>query len=245
MSFDFLSADSGPAQIERYLRQNSHAKQSARVAKRGVPGAKILGSPKPIVKQVASALGKNQPLAESLWSMEIHEIRLLAIWIAEPAKMMEPIARNWINELWSWDMADHLARYLLPDLVYRHQLIHDCAREESLYAKRLAFSGIACSIQRHGLTADLFENYCHQIELGSSDKRNHVRKAVVWALVEVGKVNDLWQEQAILFASELEERGGNVAWVGRHARKELEELVSVPERKRLLSRKSKTGRKTN
>lgn len=239
-----LTADSGPETVLSYLGKCGLPRQAERVAARGVPESNIFGTPKPAIQKVAKALGKNQTLAESLWNADIHEARLVAILIADPGKISYLVLKQWVNELWSWDIADHLARYLLPFVARPERLIAHCAKADSTYTKRLAFAGIACSIQKSkGLSEDQFDDYSQHIWVGSSDNRPHVRKAVAWALIEIGKASDSWQETAIVFAAELVEQGGNSAWVGRNALKELELLVSVPERRRLLSQRSKTGRK--
>ena len=91
------------------------------------------------------------------------------------------------------------------------------------------------------LSEEQIETYFDCLHRGATDQRHHVRKAVVWALIEIGKVNENLQDAAIVCAAELIEQGGNHAWVGRNALKELELLVKVPERRRLLSRKAKTA----
>ncbi len=48
-----------------------------------------------------------------------------------------------------------------------------------------------------------------------------------------------------MLSAELGELGKAEAWVGRNALKELERLVSVPERRRLVADTSKTARKRN
>lgn len=239
-----LTDDSTPETVLKHLQENGDAKQAERVRARGIPESSIFGTPKSIVQKTARTLGRNQELAESLWASNIHEARLVAILTAEPDKISLPVLKQWANDLWSWDIADHLARYLLPYIPKPELLIAYCATIDSTYTKRLAFAGIACSIQKNKrLSEEQFDFYRNHIQLGASDNRPHVRKAVVWALVEIGKINDSWQESAIVFAAELIEQRGNEAWVGRNAMKDLQLLVSVPERRRLISQKSKTGRK--
>jgi 3-methyladenine DNA glycosylase AlkD len=213
--------------------------------KRGIPQAGILGTPKGFVTSAAKAIGKNQTLAEALWKTECHEARLVAILIADPAGIEIATAKRWSNELWSWDITDHMARYLLPYLPYQAKLITYCQGKNATFTRRLAFAGIACCVRVSGGSKDSISEYGDSIRAGANDDRHHVRKAVVWALVEIGKANDHCQEQAILLAADLMELGRNEAWVGRNAMKELQLLVSVPERKRLLSQKAKTASKHN
>ena len=229
--------------VVRYLRANGLVKQVDRVVNRGVPRACVLGTPKGFVMKAGKAIGTNQRLAEALWSSEIHEARLTAVLVADPDNNSTKTIQQWAGSLWSWDLADHLARYLLPHLDSAAALIDDCAADNRLYTRRLAFAGIACVVARQAqLSSQDLAHYLGLISQVVDDDRHHVRKAVVWSLVEIGKVDDACQHAAIEFAQQYEAEGRNAKWISRNAIKALALLVSVPERRRLLSQRSKTGK---
>jgi 3-methyladenine DNA glycosylase AlkD len=122
-----------------------------------------------------------------LWNTEYHEARLIAILVEDPGMMDVAQAKDWINSIWSWDLCDHFARYLLPYSRDFNTLIGYCAVQHELYVKRTAFAGIACGlIHRPDIDGETVEQYLQCITEAASDNRHHVRKAVVWALVEIG-----------------------------------------------------------
>ncbi len=220
-------------------------KQKSRVVKRGVPESQVLGVSKSLLQREAKIIGRDQKFAEALWRTGYHETRLLAILVAEPEKITKGTCQTWINDLWSWDITDSFARYLLVAREDRLRLIQHCASSNQLYVKRLAFAGIACCVMKQPKFAEVnWDQFIELIRTAANDKRHHVRQAVVWALVELGKVSEATQEEALIVANELIEESGNAGWIGRHARKALELLTPVPERRRLVSSKSQTARKT-
>ena len=120
------------------------------------------------------------------------------------------------------------------------------AERTDLYAKRAAFALLAqLALRDQALDDDELEPFLQLIFAGAEDPRRHVRQAVSWALRAIGKRNASCHERALAVALELIE-GETTArrWVGRHALRELQTLVKVPERTLLLTSKSKMGRKT-
>ena len=235
--------------VERVISQLTAAatsKQRARLQKGGIADKHILGVNKPEILKLARALGSDQTLAEALWHSSYHEARLTAILIADPASISNRTLISWANDLWSWGITDHFARYLVPRLDYRELLTY-CFGSELLYVKRLGFAGIACLVQKKPeLADDEIAFFLDSISQAAVDDRHHVRKAVVWALVEIGKSSDARRESAVLIAADLASDATgrpNGGWVGRNALKELEKLVSVKERRRLITRSSKTAQK--
>ena len=239
-----LTRNSTASDVVRYLRSSSTLKQTERVRTRGIDPEHILGIPKKIVHESAKSLGKHHQLAIDLWNTGYHEARLIAILVEDPGMMDINQAKYWISSIWSWDLCDHFARYLLPYIRDFNTLIGYCAVQHELYVKRAAFAGIACCLIHCDHSDDeTVEQYLQYITEAAADNRHHVRKAIVWALVEIGKCNFERQELAIIQAAELMEGDKAEQWVGRNALKELESLVKVSERSRLISSKSKTGSK--
>lgn len=237
-----MDASANSDEVVSFLKDRGNAKQADRVIKRGIPAGHVLGVSKGVIQNTAKTLGTNQSIAEALWCSEFHEARLVAILIADPTTISEKTLTTWASELWSWDITDHLARYLIPYLPDASPLLRFCEASNDVYPQRLVYAAIACIVMKQDeLSEDQIETYFECLHRGAADQRHHVRKAVVWALIEIGKVNESLQDAAIVCAAELIEQGGNHAWVGRNALKELELLIKVPERRRLLSSKAKTA----
>ena len=80
------------------------------------------------------------------------------------------------------------------------------------------------------------------IEEDSDDDREHVKKAVLWALKEIGKKDMEWKDKAAKVSNKLISSGvKSKVWIGNNALKELNTLVKVEGRTRLISNKSKMG----
>ncbi len=228
----------------RQLRAEKTDKQVERVSARGVPAGAVIGVPKPAIDRVRKQYDRDQALAQALWALEVHEARLIAVNLAEPARFTMATAKRWIADIWSWDLCDHFARYLLLELKQRDQLIDRHVTSLSLYEKRVGFAAIACSaIHDDKLKEETLWHWLELIQQAAHDDRRHVRQAVEWALREIGKLDEAWQLRAIDCANELLEGDKAQQWVARTALRELENLVRVKERRRLIRSTSKTGSK--
>ena len=152
---------------------------------------------------------------------------------------------KWLSEVSSWDLCDHLCNNLVRHLKIVDDLILTWTRDSRLYFRRAGFASIACVVgHRLELPDEDQERYVGLIREGASDQRHHVRTAVSWALRELGKIGFATHDLAMNVASDLIENGSKAEqWVGRDAMRELRTLLSVPERRRLLTSKSKMGRK--
>ncbi len=63
-----------------------------------------LGVSIPDLRKLARKLGKNHSLAISLWHTNIHEARILASFIDDPAAVTEKQMERWVNDFSSWDL---------------------------------------------------------------------------------------------------------------------------------------------
>jgi 3-methyladenine DNA glycosylase AlkD len=142
-------------------------------------------------------------------------------------------------------LCDHLCGELVckrPDAAW---FVRRWSQSTEVYTKRAAFAVIAQSSARaNSLDDERLDEFLGLIFDGANDPRRHVRQAVSWALRAIGKCSVAWHDRALAAASELMQ-SDNAAqrWVGGDAMRELETLVKVPERRLLLTSKSKMGRK--
>ena len=158
--------------VVNYLKENSHPGQVARVAARGIPKKNVMGVPKEHFKGAVKKFGQDMKLAEALWQVPLHEARLTAVYMAEPGKMTKRQAMKWIRQIWSWDLADHFARFLMPYLKANSSLITDCCPSKELYVKRTGYAGIACAVlHKPDLTNSEIESWFELIERGGNDDR--------------------------------------------------------------------------
>ena len=219
------------------LREVATTKQLERVVARGIPATHVLGVPKGEIRKQARLLGPDHQLALALGTQALHELRLLAVWVAEPTILTKRDLARWVDDIWSWDLCDQVARYLLTERDDRFELIPTFVASEALFTRRLGFAGMACCCIHvpERISLQITEQFLTLIKSHSEDKRHHVRQAIVWALVELGKLDDARQHMAIACADELIEDGGGAATIGRQSLKKLELLVETPLRRRLLA----------
>lgn len=152
-----------------------------------------------------------------------------------------------ICDVQSWDLCDHLCKNLIIKLKSYDKFISNQITSTHTYKKRAAFTLIASSVVHNKTitneTLDHNKDYLGIIQEYSDSEHEHVRKAISWALWEIGKKDFTYNEKAILLAHELKESGNkNKIWIAKDALKELETLVKVKGRVRLISSNSKMGR---
>lgn len=118
-------------------------------------------------------------------------------------------------------------------------------RSPKLYIKRAAFALVAeLAVHSKDLDDGLFAELAGLVVEHSDDARPHVRQAASWALRSIGKRDAANHDRALAAAAELIESAEPAKrWVGRDAMRELQSLIKLPQRGRLLPSKSKTGRK--
>lgn len=234
------------AEIIETLKALGDDKRKANLVKLGIPEESSLGVSTGDIRKLAKMIKENQELAEELWQTGIHEAKLLAVLLFSKKNISLEAAESLIVDVYSWDLCDHLCKnYLVySDADVIRNLIDNWVKTDELYKKRAAFTLIASKVIREkSLTEEDADRYITYMYQFSQDNRTHVKKAVSWALREVGKIDLNFQEQAITAAHELiGSDDPSQKWIGKDALKELETLVQVEGRKRLISRTSAMGK---
>jgi 3-methyladenine DNA glycosylase AlkD len=228
-----------------HLHEQRDDRYKETVVRLGIPRENSLGVSIKVLRQLAKQITPDNDLAHDLWQTGYHEARLLSVLIADSYTVDPAWAIGLMDDVVSWDLCDHLCSNLLFHLPEYRDLILNWQHDERLYHKRAAFSLIASSvIHEKDITLEQVEQYLAVIEQHKSDSRAHVKKAVSWALREIGKNDITYHPRALAVAKVLAESDDkNRRWVGKDALREIEHLVPVKGRKRLVSRKTKSGGK--
>jgi len=231
------------SQIIDQLKSMSSDKYKANVIKMGIPEHSSLGVSTGEIRTLAKKLEKSNALATELWDTGYHEARLLAVLLFDKKNTPLEEVKKLMSQVISWDLCDHLCKNLIIKIKGYEELIPLWVYSEQLYEKRAAFTLIAAGVvHEKNLTDNILDGYLDIVQTYSDDDREHVKKAVSWALREIGKKDFNYNEKAILLARELIEHGTKAqSWIGKNALKELETLVQVEERGRLITSKSKMG----
>jgi len=213
-------------EIEKYLRSCRNSKNIEGMARFGIrPKTEVLGIPIPKVRKLAKEIGKNHKLAKDLWDLDIHEARILASIIAEKEKLTEKEMGKWVKGFDSWDIVDQTCMNLFSRIEIKiiKKKIIEYAKADREFEKRVSFALMAAiAVHRKGLKDEFFLKFFPLIKRASVDERNFVRKAVNWALRQIGKRNKSLNAKAIKLAKEIEKIDSKSArWIAKDAIREL------------------------
>jgi len=209
-------------EIIEELKLLSTADHYAKLSHFGINAAKAYGVKIPLLRQLAKKIGKNHELALALWDTDVHEARLLASMIELPGLVTENQFDSWVNDFDSWDMCDQCCG-LLGDSPLALQKVDDYSVRSEEFVKRTAFV-LMCQYAVHykKMEDDQFCYFLKIIEREAWDERNFVRKAVNWALRQIGKRNEFLRLKAIESAEAiLNQNSKSARWIATDALREL------------------------
>jgi 3-methyladenine DNA glycosylase AlkD len=242
------STSRSPPEVVKLLQQLRAAgtdKRRASAARVGIPMENAFGVSVGEIRSIARTLRGRHALAEPLWDTGIHEARVLATMVADPKTIRPAAIERWLRDVVSWDLCDHLCGNLIRKRADAPSLVRRWIGSPRLYVRRAAFAVIA-ELAVHGKTLDdtILDDFTQLVVEHAGDPRPHARQAASWALRSIGKRDPAKHDRALQAAAELlATDDATKRWVGRDAMRELESLIKVAERGRLLSAKSRTGRK--
>ena len=210
------------------LRTLSSPDHFNKIARFGINNSKALGVKVPLIRQIAKKEGKNHDLALALWKTDIHEARLLAGMIENPKMITEKQFDTWVSDFDSWDICD-LTCSVLGKTPFSLPKIEEYSLHQAEYVKRTAFV-LMCEQALHHKNAEneLFYHFFELIEREAWDDRNFVRKAVNWALRQIGKRNEILRVKAIETCEHLLLQDFKSArWIAKDAIRELSSLEVI------------------
>jgi len=194
------------------------------MARYGMNTDRRLGVSIPYLRKLAKELGKDHELALGLWRTGLAEAKIVAAMIDEPEKVTEEQMEEWVRDIDSWDVCDQVCMNLFEKTPFTLKKIHEWAQRDEEFVRRTAFSLIAC-IAWHDKKADdeQFVGLFEVIRNGALDERNFVKKAVNWALRNIGKRNLRLNRAALDLAWEIRKIDSRSArWIASDAIRELE-----------------------
>jgi 3-methyladenine DNA glycosylase AlkD len=227
------------AAVLQELKKLADPEVRAKLAYFGINAPKAHGISTPMLHKLAKHVGKNQALAEELWSCDVHEAKILAPLIGESEKITSAQMDRWVRAFDSWDVVDSACCYLYAHAKPAWDKIHEWSSRRAEFEKRAAFSLAAyLSYKDKAATDAQFERFLSVIEREAGDDRNFVRKAVNWALRQIGKRNLRLNKSAIAAAERIRGQGTRSArWIAADALRELKS-EAVQKRLRLKAEKA-------
>jgi 3-methyladenine DNA glycosylase AlkD len=216
------------------LKAEANPANVSGMARYGISTTGTLGISIYTLRKWAKEIKPDHELALKLWDSGFHEARILASFVEEPEKVTEAQLERWVKDFDSWDVVDQVSE-LIAKTPYVLKKIQEWSQRDEEFVKRAAFALIAEIAWYDKKMADEeFEPLFKIIKGAATDERNFVKKAVNWALRNIGKRNRALNRRAIEVAGEIQKMESKAArWIAADA---LRELTSEKVQKRLAGK---------
>ena len=205
------------------LRAVADPARTPGMARVGINIERALGVSIPHCRRIARGHRRDHGLALDLWTTGIHEARILASMVDDPTQVTPGQMESWVGDFDSWDLCDQTCSNLFGSTPYAYTKAKAWVRRKEEFVKRAGFTLIAERAVHDRERDDAFWlTWLPVIRSGATDDRNYVRKAVNWALREIGKRDLALNAAAIAEAERLLEIDAKSArWIARDALREL------------------------
>jgi 3-methyladenine DNA glycosylase AlkD len=206
------------------LRRVSDASRLSGMARYAINTERALGVSIPLIRSTARAAGKDHALALALWETEIHEARILACLVDRPQWVDEAQMEHWVADFDSWDLCDQVCSNLFARTPFAVAKAFEWAEREEEFVRRAGFA-MMCSlaVKSSKISNEALAEFFPLIVAHADDGRNFVKKAVNWALRQIGKRNKELRQQAIAAAEAIAKQPTSSArWIARDALRELQ-----------------------
>jgi 3-methyladenine DNA glycosylase AlkD len=205
------------------LRKHGEKRNVEGMARFGIRAEKIYGISKPKMDEIAKAIGKNHDLGLKLWETGNHDAKLLGMLICEPERVTSGQMERWVQGFDNWDVCDGTCCHLFVDASPAWEKAFAWSTRKNEFQKRAGFA-MAAYLAIHDKTAKdaAYLKFLKVIEREAWDERNFVRKAVNWALRNIGKRNRRLNRDAIAAAERIRRQGMRASrWIAADALREL------------------------
>ncbi len=205
------------------LQGLANPRNVAGMARFGIVGKQLLGVPVTRLRALAKRVGRNHAVARDLWASGIFEARLLAAFVAEPAKVTRREAAAWAKDFECWADCDGLCIHLVRKTPFARELALAWSWRRPELVKRAGFTLMATlAVHDHQAGDAWFRGCLARVRAESSDERHNVKKGVNWALRQIGKRNRTLNRNAIRVAKCIQRQNSRAArWIASDALREL------------------------
>jgi len=223
-------------QILSRLESLGSPKNVAGMARFGIITNKAFGVSSSAIRTIAKKVGHNHVLALKLWTTKIYDARILAAFTDDPEFVTENQMERWVKDFDNWAICDGVCLHLFRKTPFAWTKAKQWTKRKEEFVKRAGFTLFA-TLAVHDKQADdkIFLRLLPIIKRESKDERNGVKKAINWALRQIGKRNLTLNKAAIQTAKEIKEIDSPSArWIASDA---LRELMSDVVKKRLTKKR--------
>ena len=210
-------------QVLEALKSQANPDSVRGMARFGISPQNTLGVSIPFLRKLARQTGKDHQLAAELWNTGIHEARILAGMVDDPLLVTPAQMDGWADKFDSWDVCDQVCMNLFSKTAYAFAKALEWAGREEEFVKRAGFAIMAClAWSNKKATNEQIAVFLPYIERESLDERNYIKKAVNWALRQIGKRNLTLNSQAVKAAERIKTLNSKSArWIASDALREL------------------------
>jgi 3-methyladenine DNA glycosylase AlkD len=210
-------------EVIRKLKRLRDPRAIEGMARFGIVGTGRLGISIPELRRMARRIGTDHGLALKLWRSGIPDARILAALVDDPSRVTERQMERWVKDFDSWDVCDQVCSNLFDRTSLAKTKAVEWSGREAEFVKRAGFVLMAAMAVHDKQSADsVFRRFFPIIKREATDGRNFVKKAVNWALRQIGKRNITLNREAIKLAGEIKKIDSKAArWIASDALREL------------------------
>lgn len=194
------------------------------MARFGITTAKAFGVSMATMRPLVRRLGRDHALAEALWATGWLEARILAGFVGDPAALSAAQMDRWARDFDNWAVTDSTCLHLFCRSPHAWRRVHAWSRRTGEFQRRAAFALLAAlAVHDRTATDAQFAAEWPRLVTAAADSRPYVRKAVNWALRQVGKRSPALRQDAIRCAEDIRRIGTPAArWIAADAVRELQ-----------------------
>ncbi len=200
------------------------------------------------LKELAKLIDKDNQLAIQLFDSGIYEARILCSKLYNINDLTENLMEKWVTTFENWEICDTFCMGLFAKSKFAISKAIEWTDRENEFEKRAGFTIIAayCMADKN-TNNEIFEQFLPIIYRHSTDDRIYVKKAVNWALRNIGKRNKDLNRKAIKVANDLIKLDNKTAtWIAKDALKELQgETVNILDYPREIYRIEQKQKRAN
>lgn len=194
----------------------------------GITEVGNFGLTSPQIKNIARDIGKNHSLALELWETSVHEARHIAVLIADKKMVTEKLMNKWVKDFNSWDIVDDCCGKLFCKTPFAYEKAVEWSERKNEFEKRAGFALMATLAVHDKNAKDIeFEKFFPFLLRESHDERNFVRKAINWAIRQIGKRNKRLCKKAIKLSEVILKKDDKPShWIATDALRELNKYLN-------------------
>jgi 3-methyladenine DNA glycosylase AlkD len=235
------------AEILAYLQSNGNPRNVAGMARYGIVAKNVYGVPTPVITRLARSIGKDHALAQDLWKTGVYDARIVALFVEEPERVTEAQMERWVRAFDNWAICDGVCLHLFDKTPYAYRKARAWSARNEEFVRRAGFVLMAVlAVHDKDAPDETFRRFLGMVKAKARDERNFVKKAVNWALRQIGKRNLALHREAVQTANAISRLDSPSArWIARDALRELRSPATLERLRKKATRRSILTHKRN